>query len=633
MSTAPTPPPDSGGGRPVMNQQLAFRIAVLGGIALALLGVLLIRLWFLQVVGSEQYQDRAEGNRIREVVTEAPRGVITDRDGEILVANVPALNLVARPRELSGARREEVLRRLGKRIGVPYKELEETVAAGDSRPFESVVVAEDIDARTALYLSERRRQFPGIGLQDGFRREYPEGRVAAHILGRVGPITAESIEAYEDRGYTGEETVGIGGIEAQYEEWLRGKPERVRVEVDAAGELVGSGVVSREPAKPGNNVELSIDVDVQRALELTLRTQIARNGFATGAAGVALDVNTGEVLALASAPDFDPAVFTEGKPRQIRRLLSDSSNPLLNRVVDGGYPAASAFKPFTATAAIEGGFLEKGEVLESPSEIEIYDQPFRNFEGASHGFISLQQALQVSSDTFFYQLGADFFETGEQTPLQDTARAYGFGRRSGIDLPSEASGLVPTPEWKKRHFANTGAPTDRIWKPGDSVNLSVGQGNLQVTPLQMAVAYAGVATGMVPTPTLARRIAGPGGDALQTLGAGRQPRPLGVAVATLDPIREGLVLAANVSPGTAASVFSGVPEQYRVAGKTGTAEQFGGEDHAWFVGYAPAEDPEVVVAVIIERGGTGATAAAPAVCDTMAAVFEFEPTACGTPPS
>ncbi len=633
MTTVPQPAAprqDSGGGGPTINQSLAFRIAVLAGIVLVALAILLVRLWFLQVVGGEQYEQRAEVNRLREVVTEAQRGTITDRNGVVLVGNVPATNVVARPRELVGARRDEVLGRLARRLHIPLKDLQTKVEGGENTPFQSVVLAENVDPRTALYLSERRRQFPGIGLRETFLRDYPQGRVAAHVLGSLGPIPAERADAYEDQGYTGAERVGIGGIEGSYEEWLRGTPGRVEVEVDATGELVGRGVVASEAPVAGNDVELTIDFKAQTALELALRTQVARHGFSTGAAGVALDPRNGEVLAIASVPDFDPATFSDGTPREVQALLADERRPLLNRVVDGQYPAGSTFKPITAAAALDGDFVEADEPVDSPPEIELYDQIFPNFERVSHGPVTMPVALQVSSDTYFYRLGAKFFETGARQPLQDMARTFGFGRKTGIDLPGEAKGLLPTVRWKKRAFKDSPFQLDRVWKPGDSINLSVGQGNLLVTPLQMAVSYAGVATGKVPTPALGRRVVDRSGEALRSFAGVQSARPVAASAAALETIREGLRLAANEHGGTSASVFSSVPGQFTVAGKTGTAEQLGGEDHSWYVGYAPADNPRVVVAVIIERGGTGASAAAPAVCEGIAAALRYDASNCGS---
>jgi penicillin-binding protein 2 len=626
------PPLRGGGWAPTLTPKTAVRIAVLGGIALTLLGLLLVRLWFLQVIGGEQYAAAAEGNRLRTVVTEPPRGKIIDRNGEVLVTNRTGIDVVARPRDLTGLRREQVLRRLAAKLDVPAGELAKKVEAGENRPFESVVLAESVRPALAYYLSERRRQFPGIGLEDSYLRTYPEGKLGAHILGQTGKIGAEEIDDYRRRGYAGNETVGKGGVEQEYEEFLKGTPGEYVVEVDASGEPRGREVVSSRAPRPGRDVELSIDGPTQRALQDALRERVSLNGLATGGAGVALDPDTGEVLAMASYPDFDPSVFVSGKPGQVEDVLTDPANRVLNRAIGGSYPAGSTFKAISATAGLEDGFITADEVVSSPAEIELYGTVFPNFRLRSHGDVTLPTALEVSSDTYFYQLGDEFYQA-KGSPLQEEAERYGLGSQTGVDLPGEIDGLVPTPAWKRRNFAGPDfTDLDRSWKPGDTINLSVGQGYLGVTPLQMAVAYAAIANGgTVHTPSVGRRILDPNGRVVQEIAEGRPSRGLEASADHLAAIKEGLYRAANGIGGTATAVFGNLPEEVKVAGKTGTAEQSQGEDHSWFVGYAPYDDPKIVVAIVIEAGGTGSNAAAPAVCHTIAAYspVAFDPELCG----
>jgi penicillin-binding protein 2 len=618
-----------GGWAPNLTPKIAVRIAIIGGIAVALLGLLLVRLWFLQVINAEGYADRAEENRLRSVVSPAPRGNVVDRDGAALIGHREAQNVVARPRDLVGRRREQVLGRLATKLGVPAAVLMERMEAGESRPFESVVLARNVDQELSFYLAQRKRQFPGVGLETTYLRTYPQGDLAAHVLGSTGPIAPDQLERFRERGYEGNETVGQGGVEQQYEQFLHGTPGRRVVEVDAAGELRGREVVSSVAPKPGRDLQLTIDVETQRALEEAIVEQI--RGSATGGAGVALDPRTGEVLALASFPDYDPSVFVTRKAREIEALTTNELNPLLNRAIGGAYPAGSTFKAITATAALDNGIVGPDDLVDSPAELTLYKTVFPNFEHHSHGQIPMRTALELSSDTYFYQLGDEFWQaTG--SPLQDEAVKFGMGRQTGIDLPGELSGRVPTPAWKRRHFA--GAPftdLDRSWKPGDTINLSVGQGYLEATPLQLAVAYAAIANGgVVHSPTIGRRVLDPNGRVVRELSEGRPTSELGASSDALGVVREGLYLAANGFNGTSTPVFGGLPEGDKVAGKTGTAEQPQGEDHSWFVGYAPYDDPQIVVAVIIEAGGTGASAAAPAVCETMAANLPFDPELCGT---
>jgi penicillin-binding protein 2 len=624
-----------GGWAPALTPRIAVRIAILGGIAMVLLGILLVRLWFLQVIAGEQYAERAEGNRLRTVVSEAPRGNIVDRNGTALVKNTIGENLVAQPRELQGQRRIAVLNRLSRVTGVPAAELIENVEGGDDQPLEPVILARNVDPAVAQYLSERQRDFPGINLQRTYLRSYPEGPVAAHILGQTGRIGPQEINAYRRKGYQGDETVGKSGVEQQYEEFLTGTPGRAVVEVDAAGEPQGREYLSSRAPVPGRNIQLSIDLPTQEALERGLADAAAVTG-AKGAAGVAIDPRTGEVLALASYPTFNPEVFVKRKEKEIERINRDESFPLLDRAIAGVYPAGSTFKPITAAAAVGDGLLGVDEELESPATIELHKQEFDNFELRSHGLITLPTALEVSSDTFFYQVADRLWQAQKEKervyPLQEEAREFGFGRRSGIDLPSEDAANVPDPPWKRRAYAGS-QYTDfqRSWLAGDTIQLGIGQGFTQVTPIQMAVAYSAIANGgTIVTPTVGQSVRDPNGRTVQQLSAGRPTRQ--IEIAGLEQIRDGLYLAANGVGGTSTSVFANLPDDAKVAGKTGTAEPGdGGEDHSWFVGYAPFDDPTIVVAVVIERGGTGANAAAPVVCRTMGANLGFDEGLCGQP--
>ena len=624
----------AGGWAPALTPSTAMRIALLGGIALTLLGLLLIRLWFLQVISGEQYAEAAEGNRLRTVVLDAPRGKVLDRNGELLVGVRTGTNLVVDPRELAGARREQVLNRVAAKLdGVTGAELVARVEAGEERPFESVVIAQNVPPALSYYLAQRERQFPGVRLRDTYLRTYPQDKLAAHVLGGTGKITAEELDDFRSRGYEGNETVGQGGVEQEYEGFLRGAAGSYTREVDAAGEPTGREVVSSRAPRPGRDVQLTIDAPTQRALQEALAEQVSLNGLSTGGAGVALDPNTGEVLAMASYPDFDPSLFVSGSQKRIESVIANPDKVLLNRAIGGNYPAGLTFKAISSAAGLEGGFISADEEIESPSEIELYKTVFPNFRNRSHGYVTLPVALEVSSDTYFYQLGDEFYRA-QGSPLQEEARTFGLGERTGLDLPGEVDGLIPDPDWKRQNFA--GAPftdLDRSWKPGDTINLSVGQGYLNVTPLQMAVAYGAIANGgTVHTPSVGRRVLDPNGRQLQELSSGKPTGTIDVSPDNLASIREGLYRAANGTGGTLTSVFGLLPADRKVAGKTGTAEQVEGkEDHSWFVGYAPYDDPKIVVAVVIEAAGTGSSSAAPTVCRTISAFSgtSFDPALCG----
>ena len=632
----PTPPTDDPpprrprrSGRPPRS---VLRMASFAGLAIVLLVVLVVRLWFLQVIGGAGYQERAEANRLRTVITEAPRGAITDRNGKALVTSKEVLNLVAQPQDLVGDAGARTLTRLSAALGHPAGFFAAKVArAQKASPFEAVVLEEDASPQLQAYVEERRAQLPGIELQAAYKREYPNGTMAAHLLGYTGPIPVESARRYRDQGYLGNETVGRAGIESQYEGYLRGIAGRQQVEVDAHGDIVGRGVISQTSPRPGQTLRLSIDLSVQKALERALAREVAAAGTSTGAAGVAIDPKTGAVLAMASLPTFKPDVFESGTPREIQRVLTSPGRPLLDRAIGGEYPAASTFKAITASAALASGLYTAGEQIEAPGSLLLYKTRFRGFNNEAYGPIALPQALEVSSDTFFYTLGDRSYRV-PGWPLQEWSKRFGLGQATGIDLTEgESAGLIPDLAYKRQTCDRKVDPINCSWRPGDSINMSIGQGNVLVTPVQMAVAYGAIGNGgKVVTPTLGNAVVDADGRVLRDLLSARATHDLGLPAKDLDQVKQGLKLAANGNGGTSTPVFGGIPSVFKVAGKTGTAENPSKIDHAWFVGYAPADDPSIVVAVVVERGGQGANSAAPAVCVTMAASLGFAESRCGS---
>ena len=607
-------------------------MASFAGVALVLLAVLVVRLWFLQVVSNQGYQQRAEANRLRTIITEAPRGAITDRNGKPLVTSKEVLNLVAQPQELTGDAGARTLRHLSTALGHPAGYFEAKVAKAQKvSPFEPVVLQQDAPPALQAYVEERQAQLPGIQLQAAYKREYPNGTLAAHILGYTGPIPVESIKTYRSEGYLGDETVGRAGVEGEYERYLRGIAGRQQVEVNAQGDVVGRGVISQTAPRPGETLRLSIDLNVQKALERALKAQVVASGTSTGAAGVALDPKTGAVLAMASYPTYAPDVFESGTPREVRRVLTSPGRPLLNRAIGGEYPAGSTFKAITASAALASGLYHPGELIDAPGSVVLYKTRFHGFNNEAFGPIALPKALEVSSDTFFYALGDRSYRM-RGWPLQEWSQKFGLGSPTGLDLTEgESGGLVPDLAYKRQTCDRKVDPINCSWRPGDSINMSIGQGNVLVTPLQMATAYAAIANGgKVLTPTLGNAVVDADGRVLRDLISARASRALGLPAADLDQVKQGLLLAANGNEGTATPVFGNLPSADKVAGKTGTAENPSKIDHAWYVGYAPADDPKIVVAVVVERGGQGANSAAPAVCETMAADLNFDAARCGT---
>lgn len=615
-----------GGWTPSLTPRSAVRIAMLGGVVVAMLGLLLLRLWFLQVISSEDYAARAEGNHLRTVVVEAPRGAIVDRKGRSLVTNVPGKNLVARPSELRGQRRDRVLARLAKRLDLDRQELHDAVDQAVAQGQPTAVLAENVDDSVVMYMSERWRDYPGVGLENSWVREYPEGDLAAHILGYTAKIPAEQVRDYTSQGYLGNETVGVAGLKMQYEKYLRGEAGRDVYEVEASGEPRGRVPGRSLMPRQGRTLQLSIDLDYQRALENALRSY---SGASSRASGVMMDVTTGEVLAMASYPTYDPSMWAENREREISRVMNDDDNkPMFNRAIAGRYPAASTFKPFVASAAVRQGYVSSGTLVESRSTFEFYEHEFDNYKQISHGMINMATSLEVSSDTYYYQLGAKFYEEplSKGSLLQEELSRFGFGDRTGLDLSGESTGLLPTLEWKAERFK--GDALHSTWLPGDSINLSIGQGNMEVTPLQLTSAYAAIASGGVwRTPVLGKRVLDPNDRVVAELAKGLPSRDIQIPDDALYGITEGLRLVTHGSNGTGVAVFGGAP----VAGKTGTAET-NGEDHSLFAGYGPIDDPKIAIGIIVENAGTGSGAAAPAVCEAMAAALDYSADDCSLPP-
>ena len=640
---------DQGGGTPVMNQTVASRVAVIAAAVATIIGVLVVRLWFLQVVSAPTYAAAATKNRIHTLVDEPVRGIIVDRHNVPLVQNRAAQNVVMRPQEFKLKTREErraLLRRLSRITGVGEHKLRVLVHDGlKDNPSDDTVLAAKVDAPIVNYLSERRRDFPGIGLDTVYLRSYPNGALAAQIFGQVAPVFVDERQAALKKGIPLNARLGRSGLEKQYEAFLHGTVGKRQVEVEANGTIVGPGPVST-PAQQGDTLETSIDIPTNTALQNAIAVAVARTG-APGAAGVAMDVNTGQVLAIASVPSFDPKALVDGKTAAVDAITSSKRSPLLNRATESVFASGSTFKPFTLITGMEEGVLSPTELIDCPGRITLFDQEYKNFGFESWGPISLPFALQVSCDTYVDAVAKRIYkkyETTQDTPIQDWAKLFGYGSQTGIDLPGEAPGLVPDLRWKRTHNLDSPVPSARDWKPGDTINLALGQGDLQASPLQVAVSYAALANGgKLVTPTLARRLIRPDGSVERNFVNAVPPReivlqdkngnPKKLTPEILDPIKEGLFLVANGKDGTAYDVFHNIPEGFKVAGKTGTAENTIkgkiAQDHSWFVGYAPYDHPKIVVAVIIQNAGTGASAAAPVVCKTMASYLRFPVDSCG----
>jgi penicillin-binding protein 2 len=604
------PSPDR---RLVVTPQLALRVAILGGVALVLFAIVFFRLWYLQILSGDRYLAEANDNRVREIKVEAPRGKIVDRNGTVLVDNRTALSVQVAPERLpkDAVKRRREIRRLAYALDMGARSMRRKIRRSVKElPFSPVTLKTDVGVDTVFYLEENQDAFPGVDVERVFLRRYPYHDIGAHLFGTIGEVTKRQLKQGRYAGVALGDRVGQSGIEYTYDRYLRGRNGATRVQVDATGRPKGE--LSVKDPKPGDELRLSVDLGVQKAGQQALAS------FGKPGAFVAMDPKSGEVLGLGSNPSFDPNVFAKSIRRSVYKRLTSAANgaPLADRATQGLYPTGSAFKLITSTAVLQSGIITPATVLFDGGSFTVGGVTFKNAGGAAHGALALPRALQVSSDVFFYQLGLKAEQHGGEI-IQKWARRLGLGHPTGIDIPGEAGGLVPTPEWRNHLFRK--GLTDRPWTPGDNINLAVGQGDLEADPLQMAVAYSAIANGgYVVTPHVGMRVEDARGSVLQEI----QPRPrrkLDIGAETRSTIMGGLRAAANDPGGTSAPVFAGFP--ITVAGKTGTAERGPQGDQSWYVAVAPYNDPRIVVAVTIERGGFGAEAAAPAARRILAAYF------------
>jgi penicillin-binding protein 2 len=627
-----------------LTPKLARRVALLGGLVLVGFAALLLRLWALQVLSGSQYVARAAANQFRTVRVQAPRGPILDRSGQVLVTNEPVTSVELWWADLpkTYAKRVEELRELARVTRVPLYQIAAMIKKrklqGDL--LTPIVIRGQAPRPMTTYLEERAGQFPGVVLEPTYIRHYPDGSLAAQLLGYVGEINSSQLRSLASAGYQPGDEIGQTGVEAKFDTYLRGIAGSGRVRVDSLGRPRG-GRTLVTPAQPGEAVRLTISLPLQRAAEGALRygIQLARNNgqwAANGGAIVALSPKDGSILALASAPSYRPSVFT-GQVREkaldaqglgSAQSALDHNYPALNRATDVTYPPGSTFKPLTAIAALEEHLIRPTALYPCTG---TYTSPFDNSHHVFHNWdpnvfegMDLPTAIAQSCDTYFYRVGNDFYAlpANRGQPLQYWARKFGFGKPTGIDVGPEQPGLVPTIGWKHSTFTRATDPkewrVDRLWKPGDSITLAIGQGDLLVTPIQMARFYAAIANGgKLVTPHVLMDVQNPNGTIVPTPAAAA-PKPIpGLDPAYLRVVQQGLYEGTHLTNGTSYGVFGDFPVP--IAGKTGTAQkvvQLPGitreEDQSWWCGYGPVNDPKLVVCAVIENGGEGGAAAAPA---------------------
>lgn len=594
---------------------LALRVTVLGGIGLILFLVIFFRLWYLQVLSGDKYLAQANDNRTQTTRVIAPRGEILDRHGKVIVGNRTALALIVDPAKLPekvGEKRAE-LAEVGSLLDMPLKKVRKTMRTSlKDVPGGAVTLKRDVGHDVVFYIEENKADFPGVDVNQVFVRRYPDGNLAAHMLGYVREVTAEQLKDPAFRGTQAGDEVGVTGLENEYDRYLRGIPGEDKIQVDSSGQPKGQ-LASVEP-KPGDTLRLSLDQKLQRVGESALASRGLPGAFVT------MNVKNGEILGMGSSPTFDPSLFARPylAPKIVEGLFSKNNGaPALDRSIGGLYPTGSTFKPITAIASLEDKLVTPDEIINDTGSFNVGGVKRQNAGGATYGPIAMRKAFQVSSDVFFYILGDRLFQHNPKTDLQLWAHRLGIGRYTGIDLPGEQEGLLPTPKWRNDLFKE--GNTERPWSEGDNVSLAVGQGDLQASPLQLAIAYATIANGgTVVTPHVGMEIEDASGRIVQEMDPPPQ-RHVKINPAYRQVIMDGLHDAAQVPDGTSYGIFGGFPVP--VAGKTGTAERAGHLDQSWYAVMAPYPDPKIVTIVTFEDGGFGADTAAPAALEILSQYF------------
>lgn len=598
-------------------------------------GAILAKLWSMQMVRGDYYEDLSVQNRTRTVTTAAPRGRILDRNGVELVRNRALLAVTA----YSDLVDDPVLvRHLSNVLGMPYAAVRRNIRDNTEGAQAQHTIATDVRRSTIAYIQEHAGEFEGVTVVDRTEREYPYGTLACHVLGYTGTITAEQLEAQdsEDRDegsivYETGDIVGQAGVEAQYESLLQGVRGEQTVTVDAAGNVTGQ--VGEVPPRSGTDIRLTLDVNIQRACEeglayaISISKQFGYNEAGNGAM-LCLDCTNGEILGMASTPTYDPSVFIGGISNDAWSQLNgdESGNPLLNRAIGGQYMSASTIKPLSALAGLEYGVYSFTRTTTCTGywtgDGEAYGKWCWDHSG--HGVMTLEDGIIYSCDPVFYDIGHDFFyDKDNPEGLQEMFRRWGLGSTTGVDLPSEQAGRVPDAAWKKEYFSDY-SDEDRTWNPGDMSNIVIGQGDLLVTPLQMACAYMGIANGgkeytpHVFLSALARD--GEGGDSYRYNETGSKERLTAeVDSAYLDLVHSGLKRMIYEESATLAAHFSSLP--VTVAGKSGTGEKAGQDPYGWFITYAPYEDPKYVVCGVLEQGGFGGSSTVYGVRDVLGQIY------------
>lgn len=588
------------------------------GIILVIFSILVIRLYTMQIIDGKSYATSALDNTVRESTTIAPRGRIFDRNGVPLVANRSTIAVLAPSSILED---KELVARLAKTLNMTSAEVIARASTQKEAALDLRMIAIDVPMDTVAYISEHSNEFESVEVQGRAVRQYPNGTVAAHVLGYTGEISDTDLNSADFKDYNPSDIVGKTGTERQFESVLQGVRGRRVMEVDAAGKP--RQIVEEVPPESGQDIKLTLDIEVQKVAEKALADALSdakKKGFKNANAGsaVAIDITNGEVIAMANLPTYNPEDFIGGISQETWKEFTskDSNYPLTNRAIMSMYPPASTFKVITGLTALNFNLVTTSTSFTCTGLWKGLGEDWGKWcwKHSGHGPENLKQSLMDSCDTYYYEVGLRDYKTGKEN-LQTVAREFSYGSKTGIDLPGEVKGRVPDAKWKAEW--NQNYPEFKKWLPGDTVNMVIGQGDLLATPLQVAASYGGIAEmGKIYRPHVLKEVLDSEANTVITTEPKVEFAPK-VSKSSLKILNTNL--RAVVSDGTAASAFRGFAVD--VAGKTGTAQMTGKDDYAWFVGYAPAKNPKYAVVVMIEQGGSGGGIAGPAARQIFAKLF------------
>ncbi|MCL4387133.1 MAG: penicillin-binding protein 2 [Patescibacteria group bacterium] len=584
-------------------------------LAIFLFFVMIAQLFFLQIRTGGASLETAEGNRVRSQLIIAPRGIIYDKNGVALVKNVPNYEVFIVPSDLSKEEkeREEVYKALSDTLGMPVEEIKQKINEKGGIKYQlPLVIKSSVGRDTAILLESRLSGQKGVTVQINPIREYFDNGLLSHVLGYTGRISEEEYKSIDKRNYAMTDYIGKTGLEYSYESYLKGVNGRTREEIDATGKVIKAlGDVNPEN---GSNLLLSIDFNLQKKMAEALRAGMDKANATKGVA-IAMNPKNGEILGIVNLPSYDNNLFAKGiSEADYKNLLEDKNNPLLFRAVSGIYPSGSIIKPFIAAGALQEGNITENSTVLSTGGIKVGDWEFPDWKAGGHGVTNVIKAIAESVNTFFYAIGGGYQNIKGLGPekIKEYLVKFGFNKITGIDVPGEAEGKIPDPNWKERE---KGEP----WYLGDTYHMSIGQGDLLVTPLQMVTAASAIANGgTLYKPKLVSKIIDGTGGIIKDIASEILNKDF-ISRENLDIVRRGL--RETVVNGSARSL-NDLPVE--VAAKTGTAQYSNDvkQTHAWFEAFAPYSDPEIAVVVLVEQGGGGDVTAAPVAKEILKWYFE-----------